>query len=97
MLICTIFVYGGLRVLTGMISYTKLNVGAPVALALETVGQNSIAGIISIGAVFGITTVILALIYAQVRLTYAMSRDGLLPKQFSKSMQDQELRSPTRG
>lgn len=84
LLICTILYMTVSGVLTGMISYTKLNVGAPVALALETVGQNSIAGIISIGAVFGITTVILALIYAQVRLTYAMSRDGLLPKQFSK-------------
>ncbi|WP_019419816.1 amino acid permease [Paenibacillus sp. OSY-SE] len=84
LLICTILYMTVSGVLTGMISYTKLNVGAPVALALESVGQNSIAGIISIGAVFGITTVILALLYAQVRLSYAMSRDGLLPRKFSK-------------
>ncbi|MCM3339343.1 amino acid permease [Paenibacillus sp. MER TA 81-3] len=84
LLICTILYMTVSGVLTGMISYTQLNVGAPVALALESVGQNSIAGIISIGAVFGITTVILALIYAQVRLSYAMSRDGLLPRKFSK-------------
>jgi len=84
LLICTILYITVSGVLTGMIPYTMLNVGAPVALALESVGQNSIAGIISIGAVFGITTVILAMIYAQVRLSFAMSRDGLLPKMFSQ-------------
>ncbi|MDK8183328.1 amino acid permease [Paenibacillus sp. UMB4589-SE434] len=82
--ICTLVYMVVSGVLTGMISYTELNVGAPVALALQSVGQNSVAGIISVGAVFGITTVILALIYAQVRLAYAMSRDGLLPKKFSQ-------------
>ncbi|PKG24336.1 amino acid permease [Niallia nealsonii] len=78
--ICTTLYIAVSAVLTGMIPFTELNVGAPVALALESVGHNSIAGIISIGAVMGITTVILALIYAQVRLSFAMSRDGLLPK-----------------
>ncbi|GKU82888.1 amino acid permease [Niallia sp. NCCP-28] len=78
--ICTTLYIAVSAVLTGMIPFTELNVGAPVALALESVGHNSIAGIISVGAVMGITTVILALIYAQVRLSFAMSRDGLLPK-----------------
>ena len=67
-----------------MLSYTKLNVGDPVSFALQFVGQNKIAGIISVGAIIGITTVMLALLYAQVRLTFAMSRDGLLPRMFSK-------------
>ncbi|PLT34047.1 amino acid permease [Bacillus sp. V5-8f] len=70
-------------VLTGMVPYQQLNVGDPVAFALRLVGQDSIAGIISVGAVAGITTVLLALIYAQVRLTYSMSRDGLLPKKMA--------------
>lgn len=78
--ICTALYIAVSAVLTGMIPFTELNVGAPVALALESVGHNSIAGIISVGAVMGITTVILAMIYAQVRLSFAMSRDGLLPK-----------------
>ncbi|MFT8321664.1 MAG: amino acid permease [Bacillus sp. (in: firmicutes)] len=82
--ICTFLYIIVSAVLTGMIPFTELNVGAPVALALNSVGQNSIAGIISVGAVLGITTVILALIYAQVRLSYSMSRDGLLPKVLSK-------------
>ncbi|MGG3623456.1 amino acid permease [Bacillus gobiensis] len=71
-------------ILTGMVKYTKLNVDYPVTFALEQVGQNMVAGIISLGALIGITTVILALVFAQVRLTYAMSRDGLLPSLFSK-------------
>ncbi|MED4036102.1 amino acid permease [Niallia taxi] len=81
--ICTVLYIAVSAVLTGMIPFTQLGVGAPVSLALESVGQDAIAGIISIGAVMGITTVILALIYAQVRLSYAMSRDGLLPKMLS--------------
>ncbi len=82
--ICTILYVVVSLVLTGMVPYTKLNVGDPVSFALNFVGQNSIAGIISVGAIVGITTVLLALLYSQIRLTYAMSRDGLLPKVFAK-------------
>ncbi|WP_028401576.1 amino acid permease [Ectobacillus panaciterrae] len=82
--ICTILYVAVSLVLTGMVPYTKLNVGDPVSFALNFVGQNSLAGIISVGAIVGITTVLLALLYAQIRLTYAMSRDGLLPKIFAK-------------
>lgn len=81
--ICTILYMVVSLILTGMVPYTSLNVGDPVALALEVVGLNSIAGVISVGAVAGITTVLLALIFAQVRLTFAMSRDGLLPKKLA--------------
>lgn len=84
LLICTVLYISVSAVLTGMVSYTHLNVADPVSFALRVVGQDSMAGIISIGAVAGITTVILALIYAQVRLSYAMSRDGLLPKTLAK-------------
>lgn len=81
--ICTLLYVVVSFVLTGMVPYTKLNVGDPVSFALNFVGQNSIAGIISVGAILGITTVLLALLYSQIRLTYAMSRDGLLPKVFA--------------
>lgn len=82
--VCTILYIGVSFVLTGMVHYTKLNVSDPVAFALQVVGLNSVAGIISAGAIIGITTVLIALVYAQVRLTFAMSRDGLMPKVFSK-------------
>jgi basic amino acid/polyamine antiporter, APA family len=82
--ICTFMYVIVSLVLTGMVPYTKLNVGDPVSFALHFVGQNSIAGIISVGALLGITTVLLALLYSQIRLTYAMSKDGLMPKVFAK-------------
>ncbi|MCY7674811.1 amino acid permease [Bacillus safensis] len=81
--VCTILYIGVSFVLTGMVHYTQLNVSDPVAFALQVVGLNSVAGIISAGAIIGITTVLIALVYAQVRLTFAMSRDGLMPKIFS--------------
>ncbi|AGK53443.1 amino acid permease [Bacillus sp. 1NLA3E] len=84
LVICTVLYIVVALVLTGMVPYSQLNVGDPVALALKLVGQNQLAGIISVGAVAGITTVLLALIYAQVRLSFAMSRDGLLPKGLAK-------------
>ncbi|GED02911.1 amino acid permease [Bacillus atrophaeus] len=82
--ICTILYIAVSLVLTGMMPYTQLNVGDPVSFALKFVGQDQLAGIISVGAIVGITTVMLALLYAQVRLTFAMSRDGLLPALFAK-------------
>ncbi|MGV4321487.1 amino acid permease [Bacillus mojavensis] len=82
--VCTILYITVSLVLTGMMPYAKLNVGDPVSFALKFVGQDGVAGIISVGAIIGITTVMLALLYAQVRLTFAMSRDGLLPGLFAK-------------
>jgi APA family basic amino acid/polyamine antiporter len=81
--ICTILYIAVSFILTGMVPYTLLNVADPVAFALQFVGQNSLAGIISVGAITGITTVLLVIMYAQVRVSFAMSRDGLLPKKLS--------------
>lgn len=82
--VCTVLYIAVSLVLTGMMPYAKLNVGDPVSFALKFVGQDAVAGIISVGAIIGITTVMLTLLYAQVRLTFAMSRDGLLPGLFAK-------------
>jgi len=82
--ICTLLYISVAAVLTGMIPYTELNHSAPVAFALETVGQNWLAGIISASAVVTITTVMLVMAYGQTRIFYAMSRDGLLPRMFSR-------------
>lgn len=70
-------------ILTGVIPYQKLDVAAPVALALTYIHQDWAAGIISLGAIGGITTVLLVMLYGQTRVFFAMSRDGLLPKFFS--------------
>ncbi len=70
-------------VLTGMVDYTKLNVGDAMAYALNFVGQGWAASLLSVGAVIGILAVILAYVYGASRILFSMSRDGLLPKKYS--------------
>ncbi|EIT85784.1 amino acid permease [Fictibacillus macauensis ZFHKF-1] len=81
--ICTFLYIVVSLILTGIVPYTQLNVADPVSFALTFVGQNTIAGLISVGAIAGITTVLLVMLFAQVRVSYAMSRDGLLPRMLS--------------
>ena len=71
-------------VLTGMVNYTNLNVANPVAFALQYVHQNWVAELLSLGAMVGMATMMLTMIYSSSRLIYAMARDGLLPHHFSK-------------
>ncbi|MGC8821917.1 MAG: amino acid permease [Desulfurella sp.] len=71
-------------ILTGIIPYKLLNDPAPVAKGLEYLGMSFGSGLVSIGALVGITTVLLVMLYGQVRIFFAMSRDGLLPAFFSK-------------
>jgi len=81
--ICTVFYMLVSGVLTGIVPYTELNTASPVATALLKIGKDSIAGWISIGAIAGLTTVMLVLYYAITRILFAVSRDGLLPPFFS--------------
>lgn len=71
-------------VLTGVVHYTKLGVDDPVAFALNLMHQNWVAGIVSVGAVVGMTTVLLVMSYGGTRLLFAISRDGLLPANLHK-------------
>lgn len=71
-------------VLTGMVNYKQLDVANPVAFALEFVHQDWLAELLSLGAMIGMATMMLTMIYSSSRLIYAMARDGLLPHQFSK-------------
>jgi APA family basic amino acid/polyamine antiporter len=84
LLVCTVLYIVVSLILTGIVPYQNLNVSDPVAFALQFIGQDSMAGIISVGAITGITTVLLVMMFGQVRVSYAMSRDGLLPKPLSK-------------
>ena len=79
-------------VLNGMVPYNLLNNAAPVTFALEKVGANWTASIVSFGALFGLTSVLLTSLFGQTRIFYSMSRDGLLPGVFSKIHPD--FRSP---
>ncbi|HEY2771930.1 MAG TPA: amino acid permease [Solirubrobacteraceae bacterium] len=84
LIICTILYVAVSLVVTGMVKYNKIDVKAPLATAFQSVGQNTIATIVSWGALFGITSVILVLLMGQARVFFAMSRDGLLPPVFSR-------------
>ncbi len=71
-------------VLTGMAHYTTLNTEAPVAAAFRAVGMNQVGVVISIAAVVGITTAMIAFMFSCVRVAFAISRDGLLPRFLSR-------------
>lgn len=70
--------------LTGIVPYTQLDNADPVASALTAVGYRLGSAIVAVGAVAGITTVLLLTIYGQTRIVFAMSRDGFLPAWISK-------------
>ncbi len=73
-------------VITGLAPYTMLNVPAPVYVAVDNVGPQLawLKPVVTIGATVGLASTIMALLYGQSRIFYAMSRDGLLPPIFSK-------------
>jgi amino acid transporter len=85
LLICTVLYIVLALVLTGMVSYTKLNVGDPLAFVFGPEGVNIpwVSGLIAVSAIIAIATVLLVFQLGQPRLWMAMSRDGLLPKIFS--------------
>ena len=80
--VCTLLYIATSAVLTGVVPFTKLNVAAPVATAANVFGPQWawLAYSIKIGAIAGLTSVILVLMFGQTRVLYTMSRDGLLPK-----------------
>jgi APA family basic amino acid/polyamine antiporter len=81
--ICVVLYMATAAVITGMSPYTDLNTGAPLAQAFENVGHEWAADLIALGAITGITTVILVLLLGQSRVLFAMARDGLLPRRLA--------------
>jgi len=94
LVICTVLYIIVSGLLTGIVSYKELNVPSPVAHALLRIGQNWAAGMISIGAIAGLTTVCLVMYYGLTRLLFAIARDGLLPVGLAKL--SDKSRSPVR-
>jgi APA family basic amino acid/polyamine antiporter len=82
--ICTALYVAVSLVVTGMVKYTEIKVEAPLAEAFRSVGQPGFATVISIGALVGLTTVMMILMMGQSRVFFAMSRDRLLPPAFAK-------------
>ena len=83
-IICTILYIVIALILTGIVSYEKLAVGDPLAFVFDEIQLPKMAGIISISAVVAMASVLLVFQMGQPRIWMSMSRDGLLPKRFSK-------------
>jgi len=82
--VCTILYVAVAAIMTGIVPFMKFEgVDHPVSLALQYAGQNWVAGFVDLGAILGMTTVILVMTYGQTRIIFAMSRDGLLPEALS--------------
>ena len=80
LVICTILYVAVALVITGMVKYDEINPDAALAQAFIDQGKDGYATLISAGAVAGLTTVVMTLIIGAVRVTFAMSRDNLLPQ-----------------
>ena len=82
--ICTLLYAVVAAVLTGVVPYAMLDTAEPVAFALRYIGYNVGSAIVAVGAICGITTVLLVLLYGQSRIFFAMSRDGMVPANVCK-------------
>lgn len=84
--VCTILYMAVSLVMTGMVPYTNLAVASPIAVAVDSAGQalQWLSPLLKLGAIAGLSTVILVLLLGQTRVFYAMSRDGLLPGIFAR-------------
>jgi len=84
LIICTVFYIVVATILTGMVPFAELNHPAPVAHALNVIGIRWGSALVSVGAVAGITSVLVVMLMGQPRVFFAMSRDGLLWPWISK-------------
>lgn len=84
LIICTIIYVCVALVLTGMVPYTTLNVGDPLAMVFEARGLKVVSVIVAVSAIIATASVLLVFQMGQPRIWMSMSRDGLLPKIFSR-------------
>ena len=82
--ICTLLYLAVSAIVTGMVPLAQIDRTAPLATAFRDVGLSFAAGLISVGAIVGLTSVLLVLLLGQSRIFLAMSRDGLMPKAFGR-------------
>lgn len=80
--------------LTGIVPSNSLNNPSPISHAMIMIGHKAAAGLIGVGAIAGLTTVMLVLFYAVTRIFFAMARDGMLPQYFIKT--STQTKSPVR-
>jgi APA family basic amino acid/polyamine antiporter len=80
LLICTVLYIIVSGIATGVVPYQELDVPAPIAKAADRAGMGWMAGVITLGAIAGLSSVILVMLLGQTRVFWSMSRDGLLPE-----------------
>jgi APA family basic amino acid/polyamine antiporter len=79
LVVCTILYCLGAIVMTGVVNYRQLDVPDPVAVAIDAMGLKWLSGFVKLGAIAGLSSVILVMLLSQPRIFYSMARDGLLP------------------
>jgi APA family basic amino acid/polyamine antiporter len=84
LLICTLLYIAVSAIATGVMSYKQLNVPDPIAVAADAAGLGWMSSIIKLGAIAGLSSVILVMLLGQSRVFYSMARDGLLPAVVNK-------------
>lgn len=84
LVVCTILYIVVAGVLTGIVPYTQLNVPDPIAVGIDATGLKWMQIVVKIGAIAGLSSVILVMLMAQPRIFWTMANDGLLPAAFSK-------------
>ncbi len=82
LILCTVLYIAVSLILTGMVPYQKIDIDAPVADAFRQRGLTIVQFITSIGAIAGITSVLLVMMLSQPRILLAMARDGMVPEKF---------------
>ena len=93
LLLCTVLYISVSAVLTGMVPYDKINIDAPVSNAFAQVGLTWAQFLVSLGALTGITSVLLVLMLSQPRVMLAMARDRLIPQSFFGAIHE-KFRTP---
>lgn len=86
LVVCTVLYILVALVMTGIVNYRQLAVAAPIALAIDTMGAGMawLRPLVKIGAIAGLSSVILVMLLGQPRIFYAMAKDGLMPASFAK-------------
>jgi APA family basic amino acid/polyamine antiporter len=82
LVVCTLLYIAVAAVLTGMVPWREVNIEAPIARAFLDRGLTAASHVITIGALAGLTSVMLVMLLGQTRVLYSMANDGLLPKKF---------------
>jgi APA family basic amino acid/polyamine antiporter len=93
LIICTVLYIAVSAILTGMVPYDKIDINAPVADAFRQQGLPWAQRLIDVGAITGITSVLLVMMLSQPRILLAMARDGLIPQGFFGAVHD-KFRTP---